>query len=50
MPNKSIMEVKILGEYGDEFAWLGIATNKKKYDRDMSKVAKQLAKAGPRTR
>jgi hypothetical protein len=47
MPNKSVMEVKILGEAGHEFALLGIATNKKKYDRDMTKVAAQLSKAGP---
>lgn len=46
MPQKSVMDVKILGEAGHDFALLGIATNKKKYDRDMTNVAQQLSKAG----
>jgi hypothetical protein len=46
MPNKSVMNVKIVEETGYEFSLLGIATNKKKYDRDMTQVARNLAKAG----
>ena len=46
MPNNSIMNVTILKEAGFEEAMLAIATNKKKYDRDMYKVSLQLAKAG----
>ena len=46
MPNKSVMNVKIVEETGYDFSLLGIATNKKKYDRDMTNVAKNLAKAG----
>ena len=46
MPNKSVMTVKIVEETGYDFSLLGIATNKKKYDRDMTNVAKNLAKAG----
>lgn len=49
MPNNSIMQVKILKEAGFEEAMLAIATNKKKYDRDMYKVSLQLAKAGGRS-
>lgn len=44
MPQKSVMNVNILGEAGHDFALLGIATNKKKYDRDMTNVAQQLSK------
>jgi hypothetical protein len=46
MPNKSVMNVKILGEAGYEYALLGIQTNKKKYEKDMTSVSQQLAKAG----
>lgn len=46
MPQKSVMDVKILNEAGFEEALLGIATNKKKYDRDMTNVATHLSKAG----
>lgn len=47
MPNKSVMDVKIIGEYGYDISLLAIATNKKKYDRDMTHVAELLSKAGP---
>lgn len=46
MSNKTVMDVKILGEAGLEFALQGIATNKKKYDRDMYPVSLKLYKAG----
>jgi hypothetical protein len=36
-------------KHGFEFALLGIQTNKKKYEKDMTGVAKQLAKSGGRT-
>jgi hypothetical protein len=46
MPNKCVMDVKILKECGYEESLLAIATNKKKYDRDMTHVAQHLSKAG----
>lgn len=46
MPNKCVMDVKILKECGYEESLLAIATNKKKYDRDMTNVARHLSQAG----
>jgi len=47
--NKTVMNVKIMSEYGFDEAMLAIAMNKKKYDRDMYPVSKKLAVARTRT-